>query len=106
MAGNFNEEGVRAKVQHGSAWWFNDHFYGISEQLRNLASVGVIGSFVGMLTDSRSFTSYVRHEYFRRILCDFLASFALDGLYAQDREALTRVAQDVSYYNALNFFGL
>lgn len=103
MAGNFAEAGVRGKVQHGSAWWFNDHRDGISAHIRNLASVGVLGSFVGMLTDSRSFVSYTRHEYFRRILCNELSKFADDGIYA-DTDKLTEIARDISYYNALNYF--
>ena len=104
MAGNFNEDNVRGKLQNGSAWWFNDHRDGIVSHIRDLASVGVLGNFVGMLTDSRSFTSYVRHEYFRRILCNELAQFVSDGLYA-NTEKLTEIARDISYYNTLNYFG-
>ena len=104
MAGNFNEDNVRGKLQNGSAWWFNDHRDGIVSHIRDLASVGVLGNFVGMLTDSRSFTSYVRHEYFRRILCNELAQFVSDGLYA-NTEKLTDIARDISYYNTLNYFG-
>ena len=104
MSGNFNAENVRGKVQNGSAWWFNDHRDGIASHIRDLAAVGVLGNFVGMLTDSRSFTSYVRHEYFRRILCNELAAFVCDGLYASE-DKLAEIARDISYYNTLNYFG-
>ncbi len=93
------------KIQQGSAWWFNDSLEGMREQMRTLASTSLLGNFVGMLTDSRSFLSYTRHEYFRRILCGLLGRFVEEGLYPADEEALGRIAADVSYYNAKRYFG-
>ena len=102
--GNFTESGVRSKLQFGSAWWQNDHYFGIRAQLQALSELGVLGTFVGMLTDSRSLVSYTRHEYFRRILCDLLGDMAERGLCTSDLDVLSRIARDVSYYNALNYF--
>ncbi len=100
-----NENGVRSKIQHGSAWWFNDHLEGMRDQLRTYASEGVLGNFVGMLTDSRSFLSYTRHEYFRRILCDYVGGLIERGEYPCDMEAAGKIISDISYYNTKNFFG-
>ena len=105
IMGCFQEAGVRGKMQHGSAWWFNDNRDGMEAQLRSLANEGVLGNFVGMLTDSRSFLSYTRHEYFRRILCNLIGSFVENGEYEWDEEILGRIVSDISYNNAVDYFG-
>jgi len=105
VMGCFQGAGVAGKIQHGSAWWFNDTKPGMEQQLINLANLGVLGTFVGMLTDSRSFLSYTRHEYFRRILCNLLGEMAEAGEYPMDIEALGEIVQDISYRNAARYFG-
>ena len=105
MIGCFQGDGIRGKIQQGSAWWFNDHKTGMTEQITSLASLGLLGNFIGMLTDSRSFVSYPRHEYFRRILCDFIGKLVENGEYPQDYEQLGALVKDISYYNAVNYFG-
>ncbi|MDR0197472.1 MAG: glucuronate isomerase [Oscillospiraceae bacterium] len=104
IAGCFHEAGVPSKVRLGAAWWFNDTKAGIIKQLTAFADTGVLGNFTGMLTDSRSFLSYTRHEYFRRILCDMLGGWAENGEYPADTEALGRMVSDISYNNALEYF--
>jgi len=94
-----------AKIQQGSAWWFNDHLIGMREQMSSLASLGYLAGFVGMLTDSRSFLSYPRHEYFRRILCGLLGEWVESGLYPADMNALGKIVSDISYNNAVRYFG-
>lgn len=106
LAGCFSETGVKGKVQHGAAWWFNDHLPGMRAHLEDLASRGLLASFVGILTDSRSMLSYTRHEYFRRILCDFIGSKVENGEFAWDEKRLGKMVQDISYNNAREFFGL
>lgn len=106
IAGSFPGEGVRGKVQHGAAWWFNDTKGGMEAQLRSLASLSLLGNFIGMLTDSRSFLSYTRHEYFRRILCDLLGSWVESGEYPADIDTLGGIVQDICYNNAAEFFGV
>lgn len=106
IAGCFQDGSARNKLQHGSAWWFNDHDAGMREQLGSLASIGSLAGFVGMLTDSRSFLSYPRHEYFRRILCDFLGRMVEDGEFPYDEKVLGKIVADISYYNAKAYFGL
>lgn len=106
LAGAFQSAGVPGKVQLGSAWWFNDHLPGMKKQLTDLASVGILGNFVGMLTDSRSFLSYTRHEYFRRILCDLIGAWVENGEYPCDMETLGDLVRDISYRNAAAYFGL
>ncbi len=101
----FQAEGVRGKIQHGSAWWFNDSHQGIKNHLTTLAEYSVLGSFIGMLTDSRSFSSYVRHDYFRRILCNLLAEFYNNGEYL-DKEYLHKIAQNISLYNTKEYFDI
>ena len=103
---NAFQGGVSGKVQHGSAWWFNDSKFGMIEHFKALAEDGVFGNFIGMLTDSRSFVSYTRHEYFRRIMCKFLAGQVESGEFPADYDALKTVVQNVSYYNAKRYFGL
>ncbi len=107
MAGNFqsNEKGIRGKVQLGSAWWFCDHKAGMERQLETLANVGMLSTFVGMLTDSRSFLSFPRHEYFRRILCNKIGTWVEAGEYPADREYLGKLVEDICYRNADEFFG-
>lgn len=93
------------KVTQGSAWWFNDTIDGMKAQMKQLANLSVFGSFLGMLTDSRSFTAYSRHEYFRRILCSLLGEWVEAGLYPFDPEALAQLVCDICYNNAKHFFG-
>lgn len=95
---------VPGKLQIGSAWWFNDHKPGMEQQMTDLMALGVFGNFVGMLTDSRSFLSYTRHEYFRRILCAKLGRMVENGEYPCDMEALGRIVENVSYCNTLRYF--
>lgn len=105
MLGNFQGGGVPGKIQFGSGWWFNDQRDGMESQMRALANLGMISRFIGMLTDSRSFVSYPRHEYFRRILCNLLGKWAEEGEYPQDLEMLKKIARNISYYNAKEYFG-
>jgi len=105
IAACFPGQGIIAKVQQGSAWWFNDTKQGIEAQLTNLASRGLLGGFVGMLTDSRSFLSYVRHEYFRRILCNMVGEWAEKGECPNDMDTLAKLVSDVSYNNVKRYFG-
>lgn len=100
----YQEEGIKGKIQFGSAWWFNDHYDGMSKQMETLSSVGLLSCFIGMLTDSRSFLSYPRHEYFRRLLCNRLGNLVERGLYPDDREVLGKIVEDISYNNAKAYF--
>lgn len=93
------------KIQHGSAWWFNDTKTGMTRQLTNLANMSLLGNFIGMLTDSRSFLSYTRHEYFRRVLCQLIGSWVENGEYPADMPVLGAMIQDISYNNAVRYFG-
>ncbi len=107
MLGNFQSDEAASKIQFGSAWWFNDNLDGMREQLKALGNLGVLGKFVGMITDSRSFLSYPRHEYFRRILCGMVGDMVDGGLYpADDMELLGSIMQDVAYNNSINYFGV
>lgn len=105
VIGCFQGGGCIGKIQQGSAWWFNDHKSGMEEQLKSLAVSGLLSSFIGMLTDSRSFLSYVRHEYFRRILCNLIGRFVERGEYPDDEEALGRIVEKICYHNAVTYFG-
>lgn len=105
MLGNFQGGGIPGKIQFGSGWWFNDQRDGMEGQMKALANLGMLSRFVGMLTDSRSFVSYTRHEYFRRILCNLLGKWVEEGEYPRDLEMLKKIAQDICYYNAKNYFG-
>ena len=98
--------GCFGKLQHGSAWWFNDHKKGMEEHLTGLAANGMLATFVGMLTDSRSFLSYARHEYFRRILCDVIGAWVERGEYPADFSALERIVRGVCCDNAAAYFGM
>ncbi len=104
VCGDFQSGGAAGKIQFGSAWWFNDHIDGMRAQLQTLANLGVLGCFVGMVTDSRSFLSYPRHEYFRRILCDLIGGWVEDGLYPADMDALKEIVKGVSFQNAKRYF--
>ena len=104
IMGCFQGGGVAGKMQHGSAWWFNDNLEGMEKQMRDLAANGVFGRFVGMLTDSRSFLSYTRHEYFRRILCEMIGKWVESGQYPYDEKQLTKLVADISYNNTNEFF--
>lgn len=105
MLGNFQKAPVAGKIQFGSGWWFNDQRDGMVEQMKSLANLGMISRFVGMLTDSRSFVSYPRHEYFRRIMCNLIGTWVSEGEYPEDYEALGKIVQGISYYNAKKYFG-
>ena len=101
---NCFQGGQKGKIQVGTAWWFNDHYDGMLAQMKKLSSDGLISCFIGMLTDSRSFLSYPRHDYFRRELCDFLASLVEEGRYPNDEETLGKIVEDVSFRNAKAYF--
>lgn len=104
MIGNYQDGSVPGKVQHGSGWWFLDQKDGMEDQMRTLANMGLLSRFVGMLTDSRSFLSYPRHEYFRRVLCNLLGSDVEAGLLPDDMALLGRMVEDICYNNARNYF--
>ena len=95
---------IPGRVQQGSAWWFNDNKPGMEAQMTSLMTMGVLGTFNGMLTDSRSFLSYTRHEYFRRILCNLLGQLVEDGEYPNDLKTLGRMVENISYNNTLHYF--
>ena len=105
MVANFNDGLTRGKMQYGSGWWFLDQRDGMLRQLETVSTMGLLPLFVGMLTDSRSFLSYTRHEYFRRILCDLLGGEMERGLLPNDFSWIGRMVQDVCYHNANRFFG-
>lgn len=105
VIGCFQDSSVAGKIQHGAAWWFNDHKSGMIEQMTSLANLGLLGRFVGMLTDSRSFLSYTRHEYFRRIMCNFIGDLVENGEYPNDEASLKKIVEGISYYNAKTYFG-
>ncbi len=106
MLGNFQDSEAESKVQFGSAWWFNDNIDGMREQMKALGNLGALGKFVGMVTDSRSFLSYPRHEYFRRIMCNLLGEFVEKGQFPYDEKILGTIAEDISYNNAIKYFGV
>lgn len=101
----FQQAPMAGKLQNGSAWWFNDCERGMRDQMTTLANEGVFGNFIGMLTDSRSFLSYPRHEYFRRVMCNLLGEWVEQGKYPNDDEALATIVRDVCYNNAVRYFG-
>ena len=105
ILGCFQNAEAVGKIQHGSAWWFNDHFDGMTEQLKSLAALGYLAGFVGMLTDSRSFLSYPRHEYFRRILCRVIGEWVAEGMFPADMDALKDIVRAISHDNAKAYFG-
>lgn len=105
MIGNFQGGGIPGKIQFGTAWWFNDHKDGMIEQMKSLANMGLISRFIGMLTDSRSFLSYTRHEYFRRIVCSLIAEWVENGEVPNNLEFLGEIVQGICYLNAKEYFG-
>ncbi len=105
MAGNFNDGSIVGKVQYGAAWWFLDQKTGIEKHLRDLSSLGSLRWFAGMVTDSRSFLSYPRHEYFRRILCNWIGEEVEKGLIPDEEELLSQLIEGISYRNAKEYFG-
>lgn len=105
ILGCFQDSTSCAKIQQGSAWWFNDHKTGMQEQMISLANLSNLSGFVGMLTDSRSFLSYTRHEYFRRILCNLIGNWVESGEFPNDMEILEEIVKGISYNNAINYFG-
>jgi len=105
MAGNFNDGSVAGKIQFGSAWWFLDQKDGMTKQLNSLSNIGLLSRMVGMLTDSRSFLSYPRHEYFRRILCNLFGTDIENGELPDDMEWTGKIVMDICYFNAKNYFG-
>ena len=104
MLGCFQGAGVAGKIQFGSGWWFNDQRDGMEAQMQALANLGTLSAFVGMLTDSRSFVSYPRHEYFRRIMCNLIGKWVDEGEYPEDYKALEAIVTGIAYYNAKNYF--
>jgi len=105
MIGNFQDGETAGKMQFGSGWWFLDQLDGMTRQIESLSQLGLLSQFVGMLTDSRSFLSYTRHEYFRRLLCNILGSDIERGLLPNDLALVGKMVADISYYNARNYFG-
>jgi len=108
MCGNFqsNEQGIRGKMQLGTAWWFCDHKQGMERQIEVLESHGLLSAFIGMLTDSRSFLSFPRHEYFRRILCNHIGNAVKNGEYPKDMSYLGSMVENICYHNAKRYFNL
>ncbi len=104
VIGCFQDSSAVGKIQQGSAWWFNDNKTGMMEQMTSLANLGLLGNFVGMLTDSRSFLSYTRHEYFRRIACELIGGWVENGEYPDDEKSLKKIIEGISYYNAKRYF--
>jgi len=104
ILGCFQDSSAVGKLQQGSAWWFNDHINGMTDQIKSLASLGNLSGFVGMLTDSRSFLSYTRHEYFRRILCNIIGNWVENGEFPEDYRILGKIVENISYYNAVRYF--
>ena len=106
LLGCFQSDEVPGKIQHGSAWWFNDTKSGMEEQMKSLANLGLLGNFIGMLTDSRSFLSYARHDYFRRILCNLIGNWVENGEYPNIDASLKKIVEGVCYSNAKRYFAL
>ena len=104
MIGNFQTGGVAGKIQFGSGWWFNDQKDGMERQLQQLSQLGLLSQFVGMLTDSRSFLSYTRHEYFRRILCEMVGKWVVNGEAPNDLNLLGNMIKNICYNNAKGYF--
>ena len=105
IIGCFQDSSAAGKIQQGSGWWFNDNKTGMIEQMTSLANLGLLGNFIGMLTDSRSFLSYTRHEYFRRIMCDLIGGWVENGEYPEDYKALEKIVKGISYNNTVRYFG-
>jgi glucuronate isomerase len=106
MIGNFQDGSVAGKMQYGSAWWFLDQKEGMEAQIRALSNLGLFSRFIGMVTDSRSFLSYSRHEYFRRLVCNLLGNDVRSGLLPHDQELLAGAVRNVCFFNAKNYLGV
>ena len=106
VLGPFQKDAVPGYIQHGPAWWFNDTKSGMEEHMKSLANLSLLGNFVGMLTDSRSFLSYTRHDYFRRIMCNQIGQWVENGEYPNDEESLKKIVEGVSFYNSKRYFGV
>ena len=106
MIGNFQDGGIPGKIQFGSAWWYNDQKDGMERQIKALANMGLLSRFVGMLTDSRSFLSYPRHEYFRRVLCNLLGRDVENGELPDDLELIGSMIKDICFNNAVGYFAI
>jgi glucuronate isomerase len=106
ILGCFQSDEVPGKIQSGSAWWFCDQKVGMENQMKALANLGLLGNFVGMLTDSRSFLSYTRHDYFRRIMCNLVGQWVEDGEYPNDEKALEKIVRGICFDNAKRYFNL
>ncbi len=104
--GNFQQGGIKGKIQLGSGWWFNDNIDGMTNQIKALGNLGALSSFVGMLTDSRSFLSYPRHEYFRRILCNIAGQWVEDGEFSADEDILKEIIEGICCRNAEQYFNM
>ena len=103
MIGNFNDGSIKGKVQYGSGWWFLDQKDGMTKQINALSNMGLISCFIGMLTDSRSFLSFPRHEYFRRVLCNLLGDEIKRGKLPNDMECIGKMVSNISYFNAKKY---
>ena len=106
LIGCFQDSSIPGKIQHGSAWWFNDTKSGMEEQMKSLANLGLLGNFIGMLTDSRSFLSYARHDYFRRILCNLIGTWVENGEYPNIDASLKKIVEGISFNNAARYFNI
>ena len=104
MTGNFNDGSIRGKIQFGSGWWFLDQKDGMTKQINALSNMGILSCFIGMLTDSRSFLSFPRHEYFRRLLCNLFGDEIARGELPEEREWIGKLIQDICYNNAKEYF--
>jgi glucuronate isomerase len=104
MIGNFQDGSFAGKLQYGSSWWFLDQLDGMRKQIEALSNLGILSQFIGMLTDSRSFLSYPRHEYFRRLLCNILGTEMEKGLIPNDIKHIGGIVRDICYYNAKRYF--
>ena len=106
LIGCFQDSSAIGKIQHGSAWWFNDHKVGMEDQMKSLGNLGLLGNFIGMLTDSRSFLSYARHDYFRRIMCNLIGNWVENGEYPNIESSLQKIVEGISFNNAKRYFNL
>lgn len=106
MAGNFNDGSTKGKIQYGSAWWFLDQLDGMEKQINTLSNMGVLSTFLGMLTDSRSFLSFPRHDYFRRLICNLFGKEMEKGLLPNDKNWIGQIISDICYYNAKAYFNI
>jgi glucuronate isomerase len=106
MTGNFNDGSVKGKIQFGSAWWFMDQLDGMTKQINALSNLGVISTFIGMLTDSRSFLSFSRHDYFRRLICNIFGEEIKKGMLPNDEKWVGKMISDICYHNAKGYFKL